>query len=140
MILGIGTDIVDIRGFAEQLQQPGSTFLTGNFTLGERGIAKKRPGQQPERHLAARFAAKEAFVKAWSAAHGGHRPAASSVDFREIEVVSDALNRPSFRLGGEVAQAVARLGRIKTHLSLSHDGDYASAFVILEQLATGTLK
>ena len=134
MILGIGTDLVEIATFRAQIEQVASSFVSGTFTPGERALAESRAGDTPEQHLAGRFAAKEAFLKAWSTAHGGSRPAVTAVDFREIEVVSDALGRPSFRLGGAVARAFDRMGTLRTHLSISHDGDFAIAFVILEQI------
>ena len=80
------------------------------------------------RHLAARFAATEAFIKAWSSSRWGSPPLLRSVDMREIEVIQDPWGRPSLRLHGDVARAA---GRLDAHLSLSHDGGVAVAFVIL---------
>lgn len=75
-------------------------------------------------------------VKAWSAALYGQPPPISPDLLRwpEIETVCDAWGRPSVRLSGEVArQVIATVGESATwHLSLSHDGDAAVAFVVLE--------
>lgn len=87
-------------------------------------------------HLAGRWAVKEAVIKAWSAALYGQPPplAPDLVRWPEIETVCDAWGRPSVRLNGQVARHVAATvgeGAV-WHVSLSHDGDAAVAFVVLE--------
>lgn len=88
------------------------------------------------RHLAGRWAVKEAVVKAWSAALYGTPPPISPdlLRWSEIETVCDAWGRPSVRLGGEVArQVAATVGEgARWNVSLSHDGGSAIAFVVLE--------
>ncbi|HHX85229.1 MAG TPA: holo-ACP synthase, partial [Actinomycetales bacterium] len=88
------------------------------------------------RHLAGRWAVKEAVVKAWSAALYGTPPPIPPdlLRWSEIETVCDAWGRPSVRLGGEVArQVAATVGEgARWHVSLSHDGEAAVAFVVLE--------
>lgn len=133
MILGIGTDTVAIDAFSAQLDDPASSLLPGTFTAQEQATAESRPSGQPRVHLAARFAAKEAFIKAWSSSFFGQKPALAHVDLREIEVVHDRYGRPALRLSGEVATALQRRAPgCVTHLSLSHDGPCATAFVVLE--------
>jgi len=134
MILGVGTDLVEVSSFAEQLEDSASYFVEGTFTLGERREAESRPSNRPDRHLAVRFAAKEALIKAWSSAMWGHPPVRQHVNLREIEVVTDAYHRPTLRLHGDVAQAMQDFAPLRIHLSLSHDGNYATAFVVLEKL------
>ena len=121
----VGVDLVDVPGFAEQLSDPASGFVDGTFTRLEQRIA-----QGDASRLAARFAAKEAFVKAWSGSRRGQPPLLASVDLREIEVVDDGYGRPGLRLHGAVAAAA---GHVSTHLSLSHDGPSAIAVVILDR-------
>lgn len=133
--LGVGVDTVHVPGFRDQLADPASGFVRGTFTEAERACAAARPSDDAARHLAARFAAKEAFVKAWSGARWGQVPQMERADLREIEVVSDPWGRPSLALHGAVADAVARLGAVRAHVSLSHDGDQAIAFVQLEAVA-----
>ena len=85
------------------------------------------------RHLAARWAAKEAFVKAWSAALHGSPPVMGHVAWHEIEIVSDPWHRPAIALHGEAARAFAEsVGRARIHVSLSHDGPMAAAQAIVE--------
>ncbi|GAA1738221.1 holo-ACP synthase AcpS [Aeromicrobium alkaliterrae] len=133
-VLGVGVDLVHVPGFAAQLAQPGTRFADA-FTPGERADAAERA--DPDASLAARWAAKEAVVKAWSAAIYGSPPVLPPDGVhRQIEVVADAWGRPAIRLLGDVATAVATsLGAgaadLGWHLSLSHDADYATAYVTL---------
>jgi holo-[acyl-carrier protein] synthase len=128
-VLGVGLDIVDLHAFGEQLALAGSRFEQGVFTAGERRASRSRPSKDPVQHLAARFAAKEAFVKAWSCALWGRPPAMERADLQEIEVVQDAWGRPKIVLHGKVAAAVDEAWRV--HLSLSHDGGMAAATVVI---------
>lgn len=156
MIVGIGVDVVAVPDFAEQLGRPGTAFARA-FTPGERRDAagagsaetpaerrrgsvetrvgpRDRPTADQAKHLAARWAAKEAFVKAWSSANYGRPPVRADVPMREIEVVCDAWGRPAVKLRGDVAAAVREsLGETAVHVSLSHDGDVAVAYVVLER-------
>lgn len=132
MILGVGIDIVDLAGFRAQLADPASVYAERTFTAAELRDAGGRPSADPPRHLAGRLAAKEAFLKAWSAARWGQAPQLSAVDLHEIEVICDSYGRPALRLTGAVAEAVASLGACRPHLSLSHDGGLATAMVVLE--------
>lgn len=140
MIAGVGMDLVDVGSFGEQLSDRASGFVDGTFSSGEQRDARERPGDDLLA-LAARFAAKEAVVKAWSAARAGREPVLGSLDLREIEVVRDGYGRPGVRLHGAVGDAVARLPdelgigagtAVRIHLSLSHDGPMAAAVVVLE--------
>lgn len=146
MIVGIGVDVVAVPDFAEQLGRPGTAFARA-FTPGERrdaagagaaGAGAEGTGTRSEyaraTHLAARWAAKEAFIKAWSSANYARPPILGDVTMREIEVVCDAWGRPAVRLRGDVAAAVREsLGEVAVHVSLSHDGDVAAAYVVVEQ-------
>lgn len=143
MILGTGIDIVDLGAFREQLADGASGFVVGTFTAGERADAETRSSGDPARHLAARFAAKEAFVKAWSGARWGQGPPMQDparTDLREIEVVNDPFGRPTLALHGDVARWLAGApgGTPRIHTSLSHDGGFACAMVVLEAAAGAT--
>jgi holo-[acyl-carrier protein] synthase len=121
-------DIVEIAGFRRQLADVASCFADQTFTAQERQVASRRPSGDPAQHLAARFAAKEALIKAWSSLRVGRPPALAHVDMREIEVICDAWGRPTLRLHGNVARLLAGA---QTRLSMSHDGGFASATVLL---------
>lgn len=121
-----------VPGFREQLERPGSRF-EAVFAVGELRTAARR--QDRALHLAGRWAAKEAFIKAWSQAIYGRPPLIDpdGVDFTEIEIRPDRWGRVAVELHGEVEQAVrASVGEIRTSLSISHDGDYAMATCLLE--------
>ena len=125
-VVGIGVDLVHVPTFADQLDTPGTRFVTA-FSPGERSDVRDRPSD-PARHLAARWAAKEAVIKAWSASLFGSPPVMDEHVHHLIEVVTDAWGRPRVRLHGEVAE---HLDGHALEVSLSHDGDYAIAYVIL---------
>jgi len=128
-VVGIGIDLVDIATFTEQLDAPGSRFAPGAFTDRERAAA----GGRPER-LAARWAAKESFIKAWSVSRCGRPPALGQWNPADIEVVSDAEGRPRLVLHGQIAASMAEEfgDGISIHLSLTHDGPGAAAVVVLD--------
>lgn len=129
-VLGVGVDLVHVPDFAEQLDRPGTRFASV-FTPGERRDAAERAastGGSPARHLAARWAAKEALVKAWSASIFGAPPVMGDEALAQVEVVCDAWGRPRLRLHADVAHHLAPL---TPHVSLTHDGDHALAWVVL---------
>lgn len=139
--LAVGLDVVTTTTFAHQLADPASSFVDATFTAREQRAARGSEDVRVQR-LAARFAAKEAFVKAWSGARAGREPALAAIDLREIEVADDGHGRPALRLHGAVAAALdelaAELGSsepLRAHLSLSHDPPTAAAVVVLERVA-----
>ncbi|GAA1480331.1 holo-ACP synthase [Gordonia sinesedis] len=126
-VLGIGIDVVSIPEFGEQLAQPGTTF-GDRFTVGERRDSAAGTGDEA-RHLAARWAAKEAVVKAWSVSRFSRSPLLPLIRHSDIEVVTDNWGRPAIRLSGEIGE---HLRDTQVHISLTHDGDTAAAVAILE--------
>jgi len=130
----VGVDLVHVPSFAEQLGRSGSR-LSGVFSVGERAEAVRREleGDRLASYWAARWAAREALVKAWSSAIFGEPPVVDPDDtevLSEIEVATDAWGRPRLRLHGRTA---AELASYDAQISLSHDGDSAIAVVVLEQ-------
>ena len=115
MILGIGVDVVDIDRFARSLERT-PPLRERLFAPGERGL--------PMSSLAARFAAKEALIKASGDSTG--------FTWHDMVVVADPSRRPSLRVSGQVERRLAELGVVTAHLSMSHDAGIASAFVVLE--------
>jgi holo-[acyl-carrier protein] synthase len=130
--VGVGIDVVAITAFAEQLAEPGTRFARA-FTPHERRAARSGEGSEAE-SLAARWAAKEAVIKAWSSTCFGHPEVIdpAHVDLREIEVRTDAWGRPAIRLHGEIARSMADYTVL---VSLTHDAtaDVAGAFVVLQR-------
>ena len=122
-------DLVHVPSFAEQLALPGSRF-SSVFSVGERAdaVARSLEPLQESAFWAARWAAREAVVKAWSATMFGGPPPYGDEVLAQIEVASDAWGRPRLLLRGDVADA---LEDYRAELSLSHDGDYAIAYVVL---------
>ncbi len=131
MLRGVGTDLVHIPTLRAQLADAASVFEEMTFTPAERAAAASRPSRDAARHLAARYAAKEAFIKAWANARHGQAPALQALDMRDIEVAQDAHGRPRLVLHGAVASAFHSTLNGAVQLSLSHDGDYALAFVVI---------
>ncbi|WP_034651534.1 holo-ACP synthase [Corynebacterium vitaeruminis] len=125
----VGIDIVHIPTFAEQLALSGSRFADV-FSPRELRVAGTKPNH--EEHLAGRWAAKEAFIKAWSQAYYGRPPLVEPdrVDWAEIEVVPDRWGRTLIMPRGVILEAS---GIEEVQVSVSHDGDYATAVCILER-------
>lgn len=117
----IGTDLVHIPTFRAQLASPGTTFARAFTDRELRDCASKT---DRDASLAARWAAKEAYVKAWGSSCFGRPPALEAIDFRQLEVLVDAYSRPTLAVSSQLAAAGAPA---VVSLSLSHDGDYATA-------------
>lgn len=130
-VRAVGIDLVGVESFAEQLGSVGSAFAEGTFSVGELRAAGGSAGAA--QHLAGRYAAKEAFVKAFSGARPGRAPVIPDMDWRQVEVVADGWGRPTLVLHGELAAAVrATLGEIVVHVSITHEPTMAAAVVVIE--------
>jgi holo-[acyl-carrier protein] synthase len=124
VILGIGSDIVEIGRVAEVLRAHPERFRERVFTDGEQGYCDSRA--RPAEHYAARFAAKEAALKALGTGRD------QRVRWRDVEVLRHPSGRPELRLHGRAAERAASLGASRLHLTLSHDDERALAVVVLE--------
>ncbi len=134
MILGTGVDLVHVSSFADQLGDKKSSFAAATFTAAELRYSEQAPSRRPAQHLAVRFAAKEAAIKALDSACARAGITVAALDLRELEVARDDQGRPSLRLHGAVEALAAQLGVDRAWISLSHDADYATAQVVLERL------
>jgi len=123
MIYGIGTDIEAVARMEEKLAK-GIGFKEKAFTPAE--IAYCEAKNQSEVHFAARFAAKEALAKALGTGWTGQ------CEITDVEVVNDALGKPSFNLKPPVEAIMKEAGIEKIHLSISHTAEVAVAMVVLE--------
>jgi holo-[acyl-carrier protein] synthase len=121
-VLGIGTDLVDLTRFRQVLHRT-PTIVDRLFTAGEQAYASER--RDPTEPLGARFAAKEAVLKAMGLGLG-------AVAFREIEVVRASSGAPSLVLHGGAAELADERGVDRWLLTLSHTDHLAQAFVLAE--------
>ena len=132
MIVGIGSDLADIRRIEKTLERFGDRFVHRIFTDAERERSERRGDRASS--YAKRFAAKEACSKALGT--GLKR----GVFWRDMGVVNLRSGRPTLMLTGGAAERLAELTppgmTAHLHLSLTDDHPYAQAFVIIEALET----
>jgi holo-[acyl-carrier protein] synthase len=130
VIIGIGSDLIDIRRIERTLERFGERFKTRVFTPGERAKAERR--RRSADTYAKRFAAKEATAKALGT--GIYR----GVVWRDMEVVNLKSGKPTMKLTGKAAARLVELtprGREPVvHVTLTDDHPWAQAFVIIEAL------
>ena len=124
MIVAIGIDIVEIARIEEIFARRGERFRKRVFTRAEIDYCENRASRLES--YAARFAAKEAAMKALGTGWG------EGVGWREIEVVRAATGAPIIQLHGRALERMTEMGARKAHLSLTHSRDIAMAQVILE--------
>lgn len=124
MIIGTGIDTVEVARFQRFLDENNQRLLDRLFTPQEQEYCRAK--KQAAACFAARFAAKEAFLKAMGT---GLR---DGMRWIEIEVVNNPLGKPELYLSGCAAQMLVQHGARRSLLSLSHDGGQAVAIVILE--------
>lgn len=122
MIVGIGCDIIEIERIARAIKR--ESFIQRVFTAKEVAYCQSR-GQQAAASFAARFAAKEAVLKALGT---GLREGS----LQEIAVANDTLGKPLVQLSGHFAALSRQLGVKNIQISLSHSRDFAVAYVIME--------
>lgn len=122
MIKGIGTDIIISKRIEDAYAKAGHRFLERVYTSREIEYCLARPKAMIQ-HLAGRWAAKEAVVKALGTGFVG-------IAMKEIEVLNDEKGTPfAYILNPEIAR------NKKIHLSISHQPDYSVAFALIEEEA-----
>ena len=122
MIVGIGCDIIEIERIARAIKS--ESFIRRVFTAEEAAYCQRR-GQQAAASFAARFAAKEAVLKALGT---GLREGS----LQEIAADNDGLGKPLVQLSGHFAMLAKQLGVKNIQISLSHSRELATAYVIME--------
>lgn len=131
MILGIGSDLCDIRRIQETLDRFGDRFTARVFTEVERARSEAKPDRAAS--YAKRFAAKEAMAKAL-----GTGVPRRGVHWTDLGVVNLPSGKPTVAVAGGAAERLAALtppGHVAAvHLSLTDDHPYAQAFVVIEVL------
>ena len=124
MVVGLGSDMIEISRIARSMERFGDRFLRRVFTAEE--IAYCELKKNAAESFAARFAAKEAGAKALGTgiSHG--------VAWPEIEVRREASGRPTLHFSGRAGEIAERLGVRRSSVSLTHSRELALAFVVVE--------
>jgi holo-[acyl-carrier protein] synthase len=123
-VLGIGVDLVECARIEHSLERFGERFLHRVFTDGE--IAYSNSMKFPARHLAARFAAKEAVSKAFGTGIG------KAMGWRDIDVQKRESGEPFLVLTGGAEDLAKKRGVASTLITLSHTDHHAMAMIVLE--------
>ena len=125
MVVGVGTDLMEIARIDESIARFGQRFLTRIYTPGEIAFCQRK--KNAAESFTARFAAKEAAAKALGTG------ISRGVGWQEIEVVRRQGERPEIVFHGRAAERAQAMGVTHTAVSLSHSRDVAMAVVILER-------
>ncbi|MGM0439949.1 MAG: holo-ACP synthase [Chlamydiota bacterium] len=126
-LLGLGTDIIEIERIDQSIKRHKTRFLDKLFTSEEQNYCL-RYGDDHPRHFAARFAAKEAVVKALGTGFS------KNISWQDIEIKNDKRGKPQVFLSEKLA---ALSGNCKFMISLSHCRDYALASVVAYNIEKG---
>lgn len=121
-IFGIGIDVVEVERIASAIERHGEPFLAKIFTTAERTYCESR--KNPAMHYAARFAAKEAAVKALGTGIG------ANAGLQDLEVIHDEAGAPKLRLSGAAEAFAEQHGITGIQISLTHAREYAAANAI----------
>ncbi len=124
MIIGIGTDIIEVERIRKHIEA-GFGFREKVFTQKEIDYCESKTNKA--QNYAARFSAKEAFLKAVGTGlrHG--------LAFTEIEVINDDLGKPEMILHGKALEFMKKMGATNIQISLTHLRDWVNAMVIIEK-------
>ena len=124
MIVGLGTDVVEVARVEQAIARFGRRFLERVFTPAE--IAYCESKANAVERFAARFAAKEAALKAIGTG------LTRGISWQDLEVARQPGGAPTMRYSGRAGEFFARLGAARAHVSLTHTATVAFAVVILE--------
>lgn len=124
MIRAIGIDIVEVKRIDDIIERWDDSFVKRIYSQEEIDYCYRKV--RASMHFAARFAAKEAFVKCLG------RELGNGVALRHITVINEQDGTPRLKLQQELADRLAECGLMTFHLSISHTENYATAVVILE--------
>lgn len=126
MIAGVGTDIVSIARIREAIRRHEGRFARKVLSNDEWAIFASQKDGAP--FVAKRFAAKEAFYKAFG------EPPGTANTWHQLSILNDAAGRPRMEYGPLLAARIAERGITGSHVSLSDEREYAVACVILERM------
>jgi holo-[acyl-carrier protein] synthase len=124
MVIGLGTDLIEIARIEDSIRRFGDRFLERIFTAEEVAYCLRKKGSAES--FAARFAAKEAGAKALGTG------ISRGISWREIEVRRQPGQRPTLHWSGRAEEWARRMGVVNTQLSLTHSRTVAMAMVVVE--------
>ena len=125
MIYGIGADLVNIKRIESALFRFGDRFL--HRILNEEEVVEYAKSSQPARFVAKRFAAKEAFSKAFGTGIG------EVVGWHDVRVTHDALGKPQIKTSDSLREVLAMKQIVQYHISITDETEQAMAFVVIER-------
>ncbi len=125
MVLGIGIDLTEIKEVKRLAEDVGEPFVSKTFTQREREISRTVP--EPWEYLASRFAVKEAVFKALA-----HLTKEKTFDFRIVETLNHEDGSPYVKITPVLEKLMEEAGVKRLLVSVTHEKDYAGAFVIAE--------
>jgi len=131
-ILGIGTDIIEVKRIEKLLAGKREEFLSRVFSRAEASYCEAKA--RPAIHFAARFAAKEAFMKALGTGW------AKGVGFQDITVSNNEDGKPSLEIAGKARVLLDEKGPTWLWLSLTHTREFAMAVAVIESGAQGKVR
>lgn len=124
MILGIGTDVIEVKRVGDVVQRHGERFLRRIFTDNEIAYCSAR--KNAALHYAGRFAAKEAAFKAMGRGWGG------DIGWKDVEVTNLPSGAPQISFHGKALETVAEMKMSRAFVSISHVQEMATAIVVIE--------
>ena len=122
MIDAVGVDIADVKRIKNALERWGDRFVARTFSGREAEYCRRH--RDEALRFAARFAAKEAFIKCMGSARG--------ILWNEIELLNDRSGKPHFHLSDSIRKKLEKRKILKVHVSVTHTAEYAVAFVVFE--------
>lgn len=122
MIDAVGVDIADVGRLRKALERWGERFVARTFSRREADYCRKHRDEAIR--FAARFAAKEAFVKCMGSSRG--------IPWNEIELVNDGTGKPRIEVSEKIRALLEARNVRQVHVSVSHTAQYAVAFVVFE--------
>ncbi|MCX5843938.1 MAG: holo-ACP synthase [Deltaproteobacteria bacterium] len=125
MIYGIGTDLVEVNRIEKIIQRWGERFTEKVYSRNEIDYCTRKAC--PAIHYAARFAAKESFLKSLGIGLG------MGISLKDIEVINDAKGNPQLKMNERIREVLDTHGITSVHISMTHTREHAHAAVILEQ-------
>lgn len=124
MILGIGTDVIEVRRIREAIEKYGDRILKRLFTATEIEYCSAR--KNAALHFAGRFAVKESAFKAMGRGWGG------DISWKDVETINEKSGAPRLYFYGKALELVTEKKMTFSHVSISHIEEIATAIVVLE--------